>query len=81
MKASIDASGSSLWSKLSGPLRQRHIALVRRKERVHDEKDTECLVKGSSGGCVVKKGGRADCVVPGLDGGCIVRRLFSKSSI
>ncbi len=44
------------------------------------EADAECLVKGSSGGCVVKKGGRADCIVPGLDGGCIVRKLFSRNT-
>ena len=42
--------------------------------------DGDCLVKGSSGGCVVKRGQRADCIVPGLDGGCIVRRLFSRSN-
>ena len=42
--------------------------------------DAECLVKGSGGGCVVKKGGRSDCIVPGLDGGCIVRKLFSRNT-
>jgi hypothetical protein len=58
---------------------QRHAARTQ-KRAGGDKPDPECLVKGSSGGCVVKKGGRADCVVPGLDGGCIVRRLFSRSS-